>query len=456
MEPRILIIDDEEDFLDSVKRGLKTAGYHDLTTLSNPAQTKEIVCNNPFDLILIDLTMPEISGLELLEHIKSVSPETECIMITAVEEVEMAVRAMRLGAYDYLTKPLSRDKLLIAMDRALERKRLLDLLEIQKQQSRRGFLNPQIFKDIVTVSPVMLRVLREAELHARSNAPVLITGESGTGKELLARAIHQASTRANRPFVAVNMASLSGTLFESEFFGHVRGAFTGADRDREGYLEAAAGGTLLLDEIGDLSLELQGKLLRVLQEKEFVKLGTNRVRKTEVRFIAATNHDLEVAVSRGQFRKDLYYRLKVAWIHIPPLRDRLEDVRPLTEHFLKEMGRGIGRNSIKDETLKILSAYRYPGNVRELKSILQAASNLAPGIPIAPSHLPAEIRKAVNKEPALVVKKPTGEKISTLAEVEKEHILKVYQYTNRNKAQTARILGIGLTTLHRKLKEYGD
>ncbi|MDH7479438.1 MAG: sigma-54 dependent transcriptional regulator, partial [Syntrophomonadaceae bacterium] len=290
----------------------------------------------------------------------------------------------------------------------------------------------------------------------RSNAPVLITGESGTGKELLARAIHQASTRANRPFVAVNMASLSGTLFESEFFGHVRGAFTGADRDREGYLEAAAGGTLLLDEIGDLSLELQGKLLRVLQEREFIKLGTNRVRRTEVRFIAATNRDLEAAVGKGQFRKDLYYRLKVAWIHIPPLRDRMEDVRPLTEHFLKEMGRGVGRSSIKDETLQILLAYRYPGNVRELKSILQAASNLAPGVPIAPSHLPTEVRRAVNKAPVFQIREPAEEKVSTLAEVEKEHIRKVYRHTNRNKAQTARILGIGLTTLHRKLKEYGE
>lgn len=456
VEPCILVVDDEEVFLESIRRGLAMAGYKNITAVSQPARVGEVIRGCSFDVALIDLTMPEISGLEVLEHIKSMSPETECIMVTAVEEVEAAVSAMRLGAYDYLIKPLARDKLLIALDRALERKRLLGLLEIQKRQFEGGFINPQVFRNIVTVSPNMLRVLREAELHARSNAPVLITGESGTGKELLAKAIHQASARAGRQFIAVNMASLTGTLFESEFFGHVKGAFTGADRDREGYLEAAAGGTLFLDEIGDLSLDLQGKLLRVLQENEFVKLGTNKVRKIEVRFVAATNSSLEKMVEKMQFRRDLYYRLKVAWLQIPPLRDRLEDVRPLVEHFLKELGRGAGRNSIKDETLQILSSYRYPGNVRELRSILQAAVNLAQNSPIAPSHLPAEVRKSVIRTPAAETRFNPREGFATLAEVEKDYIRQVYSRTNRNKAQTARILGIGLTTLHRKLKDYGE
>ncbi|NPV90902.1 MAG: sigma-54-dependent Fis family transcriptional regulator [Firmicutes bacterium] len=456
MDPQILLVDDEQIFLESMKRGLMTAGYRDITAIDDPARVYELIPARRFDIALVDLTMPDISGLELVEYIKSASPETECLMVTAVDEVETAVNAMRLGAYDYLIKPLSRDRLLIAIDRALERKRLLDLLEVQKQRSEGEFIDSRAFKDIVTVSPAMLRVLREVELHARSNAPVLITGESGTGKELLAHAIHQASSRADRSFVPVNMASLTGTLFESEFFGHVKGAFTGAERDREGYLEAAAGGTLFLDEIGDLSLDLQGKLLRVLQEKEFVKLGTNRVRRIEVRFVAATNSSLEAMVKKGQFRNDLYYRLKVAWIQIPPLRERLEDVRPLVEHFLKELGRGAGRNSIKDETLQILSAYQYPGNVRELRSILQSAANLAQKSPIAPSHLPSEVRKTSVRTPVAEPRAKSRSEFVTLAEAEREYILQVYKHTRGNKAQTARILGIGLTTLHRKLKEYGE
>lgn len=454
MESRIMLVDDEEDFLDTLKRVLGRAGYRQVVTFSHPLHAWEFVERQAVDVAFIDISMPEISGLELLEHIKLVQPETECIMVSGLEEVELAVNAMRLGAYDYLVKPLSQDKLFISLNRALERKRLLGLIDLQKQQRLEGFLNPDAFKEIVTVSPVMLRLLKEAELHARSDAPVLITGESGTGKELLARAIHRASFRADKPFVAVNMASLSPTLFESEFFGHVRGAFTGADRDREGYLEVAAGGTLFLDEIGDLSLELQGKLLRVLQEKEFARLGTSRSRRLEVRFVAATNTNLEGMVQQGRFRKDLYYRLKVAWLHIPPLRERLEDVRPLTEHFLQELGRGAGRSSIQDEALEMLCCYTYPGNVRELRSILQAAVNLSQGKPITPAHLPPEVRKRSG-----VISFPGRREVDsphrTLAEVERDYILQVYQATSFNKTQTAKILGIGLTTLHRKLKEYG-
>jgi len=459
MESRIMLVDDEEDFLDTLKRVLGRAGYRNVVVFSHPRQAWEFTERQPVDVALIDISMPEISGLELLEHIKSLCPETECIMVSGLEEIELAVSAMRLGAYDYLVKPLSQDKLFISLSRALERKRLLGLIDLQKQQRLEGFANPDAFREIVTVSPVMLRLLKEAELHARSDAPVLITGESGTGKELLARAIHRASFRADKPFVAVNMASISPTLFESEFFGHVRGAFTGADRDREGYLEAAAGGTLFLDEIGDLSLELQGKLLRVLQEKEFARLGTSRVRRLEVRFVAATNTDLGNMVQQGKFRKDLYYRLKVAWLHIPPLRERLEDVRPLVEHFLQELGRGAGRDSIQDEALEMLCSYTYPGNVRELRSILQAAANLSQGGPITPAHLPPEVRKRSGAASKGLAAAGEGRLLAgglrTLAEVEREYILQVYQETNFNKTQTAKILGIGLTTLHRKLREYG-
>ncbi len=453
MDSRILAIDDEMHFLDSIRRGLVTAGYKNIFFLNHPEQVQEFIEKQPIDLAIIDITMPKISGLEVLELIKTYSPETECIMVTAVEEIETAVRAMRLGAYDYLIKPLSREKLLISLDRALERKRLIGLLAFQRNEV--GLQVPPGFQGIVTVSRPLLKVLHEADLHARSDIPVLITGESGTGKELLAQAIHRASNRSGKPFIPVNMAALSPSLFESEFFGHIRGAFTGADRDREGYLEAAAGGTLFLDEIGDLSPDLQGKLLRVLQEKEFVKLGTTRTRKIEVRFVAATNANLEQLVSRGRFRKDLYYRLKVAWLNIPPLRERLDDVPALVEHFLQEFGFGQSSAQIQEEALALLQAYSYPGNVRELRSIIQSAYNLAQGGLISISHLPLEMRKIKAARLAVVAPSEPGEENLSLAEVEKGHILKVYKQTGQNKTQTAKLLDIGLTTLHRKLKEFG-
>ena len=456
MDARILVIDDEPVFLDSIRRGLITAGYKNIYLLQQPAQVPSFLEEQSVDLALIDITMPKISGLDVLEWIKAHNPEIECIMVTAVEEIEMAVKSMRLGAYDYLIKPLSRDKLLIAMDRALERKRLLHLLDLQRREEKGKLRNPEVFKNIVTLSKPFLKVLYEAELHAGSDIPVLITGESGTGKELLAQALHRASLRANQPFIPVNMASLSAALFESEFFGHTRGAFTGAEREREGYLEAAAKGTLFLDEIGDLPAELQGKLLRVLQEKEFVKLGTSRQRKIEVRFVAATNVDLENMVNRGRFRKDLYYRLKVAWLHIPPLRDRLEDIPPLVEHFIREFSTAERPMQISNEALELLCAYRYPGNVRELRSIIQTACNLAQEGVIDRSHLPQEVRKI--QIPHWVEARDQGDIPGgdlSLAAVEKAHILKVYRQTGGNKSQAARLLEIGLTTLHRKLKEYG-
>ncbi len=455
MDSRILVIDDETHFLDSIRRGLVTAGYKNIFFLNHPEQVQEFIEKQPIDLAIIDITMPKISGLEVLELIKTYSPETECIMVTAVEEIETAVRAMRLGAYDYLIKPLSREKLLISLDRALERKRLINLLAFQRNESKAALQVPPGFQGIVTISQPFLKVLHEADLHARSDIPVLITGESGTGKELLAQAIHRASNRSSKPFIPVNMAALSPSLFESEFFGHIRGAFTGADRDREGYLEAAAGGTLFLDEIGDLSPDLQGKLLRVLQEKEFVKLGTTRTRKIEVRFVAATNANLEQLVSRGRFRKDLYYRLKVAWLYIPPLRERLDDVPALVDHFLQEFGSGKSIVRIQEEALALLQAYSYPGNVRELRSIIQSAYNLAQGGPISVAHLPLELRKMKAARLAVAAPCEPGEENLSLAEVEKGHILKVYQQTGQNKTQTAKLLDIGLTTLHRKLKEFG-
>ncbi|MEE4607561.1 MAG: sigma-54 dependent transcriptional regulator, partial [Desulfobacteraceae bacterium] len=310
------------------------------------------------------------------------------------------------------------------------------------------------FRPILTRAPAMRRLLKEAELHAASDVPILITGESGTGKDLLARAIHQASARADKPFTAVNMAAFNPSFFDAEFFGHSRGAFTGAEKERDGYLEFTAGGTLFLDEIGILPLEVQGKLLRVLQDGEFVKLGTNRRRRADVRFIAATNENLERLMAGGRFRKDLFYRLRGGWLHLPPLRQRSEDIPLLTEHFLGTAGPA-GPTAISPAAQALLCRYGFPGNVRELKSIIQSAANLAGGRPIEVRHLPAPLRQA---RPALddCGNQADTETLASLEAVERKHILKVYQATGRNKARTAAVLGIGLNTLRRKLTRYGE
>src|SRR5512137_547693 len=389
MNYSILIIDDEVDFLDSVRRGLLSAGLKNLRLESDPRVVATAVQNGEhFDMALIDITMPWINGIQLLELIKTNSPDTECIMVTAVNEARVAVECLQKGAYDYLTKPISRDELVSTLKRAMERRRLLEIISVGKASTLPQIKHKDAFAPIITQSEKMMRLLREAELHAGSDVPVLITGESGTGKELLARAIHRSSPRASFPFTSINMASLTGSLFDAEFFGHTKGAFTGAEKDRAGYLEHSNRGTLFLDEIGDLPLDFQGKLLRVLQEGEIIKLGTSQVRKIDVRFIAATNADLDKLLAKGQFRKDLYYRLKGAWLRILPLRERREDLPVLINAFLREFRGEIGADVLEEETLEILMNYDYPGNIRELRSIIQAASNLAQKRPIGAKHLP--------------------------------------------------------------------
>jgi DNA-binding NtrC family response regulator len=406
------------------------------------------------DIALIDVTMPGVDGEELLELIKKKSPNTECIMVTAVNEARVAVQCLKKGAYDYLVKPISRDDLVFAINRALERKRLLDILDIGKMKTLPKLTHVEAFKPIVTKSEKVARIMKEAELHAVSNLPVLITGESGTGKELLARAIHTASPRRKFPFTPINMASLTGTLFDAEFFGHTKGAFTGAEKDRVGYVEHTNQGTCFLDEIGNMPVELQGKLLRVMQDGEYIKLGTSKTQKTDVRFIAATNADLEQLISRRMFRKDLYYRLRGAWLHLPPLRERKDDILLLISTFLEEFCGDTGNRGIEEEATSILMNYNYPGNIRELKSILQSAVNLAQGRPISANLLPGHLRKrkAISGREFQSRSSP----ILPLSEVEKGHILKVYEQTGRNKSQTAKLLGIGLNTLRRRLEVYGE
>ena len=454
MNPSILVIDDELDFLDSVRRGLVTSGFRDVRLEANAKKAAALFeMGAAIDLALIDVTMPVMNGVTLLEQIRSTSPDTECIMVTAVNDAKIAVECIKRGAYDYLLKPVSRDDLVLAVNRALERKRLVGLLDIKNRQDASPIDCAEAFRPIITQSVDVLRVLKEAELHAVSNVPVLVTGESGTGKELLARAVHEASPRADHPFTPVNMAALTGNLFESEFFGHTKGAFTGAELDRKGYLETTNGGTLFLDEIGHLPFELQGKLLRIFQEGEFMKLGKSEVKRTDVRFIAATNVNLDPLISKGLFRKDLYYRLKGAWLSLPPLRQRKEDIPLLVTHFVKEFGRPRKDPEIEEQALSLLMDYEYPGNIRELRSIIQSAMNLAKGRGLFFSSLPAHLRKR-QADPT----KGGGTEHTTippLSEIEKVHILRTYEQVQKNKAKTARLLGIGINTLRRKLTSYG-
>jgi len=455
MEPRILIVDDDRDFLEIQKRHLRKNNYRRITLEDDPLKAAErIKTGKQFDLALLDMTMPDLSGLELLDIIKNNSPLTECIIITAVNEARTAVTCLQRGAYDYLLKPVSRQDLALSVHRALEHKRLLDIRDIAKQQTAPRLKNKEAFKAFNTTSNHMLRVLKEAELHAASNVPVLITGDSGTGKELLARAIHQASPRKKHPFTAINMASLNSNLFDAEFFGHAKGAYTGAESNRAGYLEYTDQGTLFLDEIGLLPMEVQGKLLRFIQDGRYIKLGTSADRYADVRFVAATNTDLEKRMRHGRFRKDLFYRIRGGWLHLPPLRERKSDIPLLVRTFLSthyDVEKGTG---MTPEALQILMNYDFPGNVRELKAMVESAVNLSQGLPISPRFLPTTLPK--NKP---VKKEKLSEGVTSmapLAEIEKAHIQRVYRQLNQNKSQTARVLGIGLNTLRRKLASFGE
>jgi len=456
MKDSIIVIDDEQDFLDSVRRGLMSAGFKNIALFSKPGDAAALIREGKvFDVALIDVTMPEINGVELLEIIKNTSPDTECLMVSAMDEARMAVDCLRKGAYDYLTKPISRDVLVSAVRRAQERKRLLAVVAVGNTPQRLEIANKAAFQSLLTRSEKMLRLVKEAELHATSDVPVLITGESGTGKELLARGIHHSSTRAGSPFTSINMASLVGTLFDSEFFGHVKGAFTGADKDHRGFLENTNRGTLFLDEIGDLPLDFQGKLLRVLQDGEYIKIGTSVARRVDIRIIAATNVDLDRLIAKQMFRKDLYYRLKGAWLHIPPLRERKEDVPLLSQAFLDEFRLVYGRPQIDADALMALVSYDFPGNVRELRSMMQSAVNLSQGRTISRRHLPPYVAKSVLPSRSQRIENGQDVPVAALADVEKAHILKAYEKTGRNKVQTAVMLGIGLNTLRRKLDSYG-
>lgn len=454
MENRILVVDDEVDFLQSVRRGLLAAGFNNIFTENDPCQVEAMIeSGQRFDLALIDVSMPGMDGLELLAKAKAADPDIEAIMVTAHNDAAFAVDSLKKGAYDYMLKPVTWEDLIASINRALERKRLLEIVALGKRPAVPHLHHPEAFSNIKTCDPQIKRILKEAELHAGSNVPVLITGESGTGKGLLAAAIHRASTCSEYPFTPINMASLPSELFEAEFYGHTAGAFTGAKQSRIGYVEQTNGGTLFLDEIGTLPLEMQGKLLRVLQEGEFMRLGSSRTQTADLRIITATNADLDDLLNEGRFRKDLYYRLKGAWLHLPPLCQRPDDIPLLSNYFLSELKASGDMSPIAADALESLQRYDYPGNIRELKSILLTAANLAQGQAITVRHLPTEVRKSVLDN--VKAAKPGMQGVISLAKWEQHYILKIYNQADRNKALAAKFLKIGVNTLRRKLQSYG-
>ena len=442
MDYKIIIVDDDPDFLESIQRGLTISGFKNTSAYLDSLEAADLIeKGKDVDIALIDITMPGMSGVELLDLIKTTQPHIECIVLTAVDDVRTAVKCLKLGAYDYLVKPISRDDLEVSINRAVEKKRLIDIVNISKRTTLSDLTNPEAFESIITGNLTVQRILREAELHAKSSLPILITGGSGTGKELLAKAIHRASRRAKFRFVPINMAAITSSLFDAEFFGHKKGAFTGADYERQGYLEYADKGTLFLDEIGMMEMEVQGRLLRFLQEGEFIPLGSNKIRKVDVRIISATNVDLDKKVEKGSFRKDLYYRLKGGWLHLPELKERKEDIPLLINKFIEVYCESSGQEkdtacSIEDDAMSYLMSHDYPGNIRELRSIVNSALNLTEGRLISTAVLPKSVRTA--KKISSVDKDSTFEPFASLELMEKNHILKVYNQTGPKQIKNRR------------------
>ncbi|MBN2283613.1 MAG: sigma-54-dependent Fis family transcriptional regulator [Deltaproteobacteria bacterium] len=448
----VLVVDDDVGLLLSMKAALISAGMPEPALISDSRRVMDFVRNNSFHLILLDLVMPNLGGMDLLKEIKEEFPSIECIIVTAVDDVASAVQAMKYGAYDYLVKPIDSEKLIIVVNRALERHNLKNKLALFERNPRfKDLKHPEAFSHMIAADPSMAMVFHQVEVAAPTDYNIVITGESGTGKEMIARIIHSLSNRSDGPFVAVNMASFSKTLFEDDFFGHEKGAYTGAVSDKKGFFEAARGGTLFLDEITELDPSLQGKMLRVIQERELYRLGSTKVRNVDIRIISATNKDILDEIQNERFREDLFYRLNMFHIKIPPLREREDDLRPLAEHFMKIHANKNSKTilSIEPELIHCLMAHPLPGNVRELENIIakavlmETSSTLTPA---AVSDLLSSYTPPLRR----------AEDIMTLAELEKIHIRHALEKTHGNRTQAAKILGIGLRTLQRKLKEWQE
>ena len=440
---RVLVVDDEEGIRTFVAAVLEGEGYK-VTLAADGREAADLLERESFHLMITDLKMPRLDGMGLLRLVSASQPEMEVVVLTAHGTLQSAVEAMKLGAFDYLTKPLSGpDELRVVAARALERRALRDT-------GQRLAAHHEELGGMVAEDPVMRDVVAQVRKVARTDATVLLLGESGTGKEVAARAIHGLSTRADGPFVAVNCAVLSEHLIESEMFGHEKGAFTGATETRRGRFELADGGTLFLDEVAELRPGLQAKLLRVLEERSFERVGGSRVIEVDIRLVAATNRDLTAELAGGRLREDLYHRLAVFPIRLPPLRERPGDVLPLAAHLLGRIARQIKTGQLfLDETARAaLFAHRWPGNVRELANVLERAAILAEGPVITGALLNLGSAPAPAPVPAPAFQ-------GTLRDLEREAIRQALAATGGHRKKTAERLGIGLRTLYEKLKEYG-
>jgi two-component system response regulator AtoC len=439
---KILVVDDEAIIRDSLRDWLNDAGHYVLTAENGP-QALEIIQKEKPAVAIADLVMPGMDGIELMRRTKELAAETAFIIITAYGSIPTAVAAVREGAYDYIEKPFSPERVELLIEKLSERQRLVEenIALRQKLEERYSFEN------IVTKSPKMKQIIELIKVVAKSNTTVLITGESGTGKELVARAIHSQSRRRDRPFVPVSCAALPESLLGSELFGHEKGAFTGAHIQRKGKIEFANRGTLFLDEIGEMSANIQVHLLRVLEEKEFARVGGNELVRADVRIISATNKDLKKAIASGQFREDLYYRLNVVNIELPPLRERKEDILLLSRHFLKRFALENQKelSGFSREVSDFLLKYQWPGNVRELENTIERAVILAKGRYI-------DIDSLVQRASALGTSATAG---ISLKDIEKNHIAGILNQTSGNYTEAARVLGISRATLYHKVKTYG-
>ncbi|MGA9363455.1 MAG: sigma-54 dependent transcriptional regulator [Bacteroidota bacterium] len=444
---RILIVDDEETFRYMLTSLIEAEGYT-ANAAADGVQGINSVQAKAFDVALLDVKMPKVDGVEVLKFIKEYSPDTEAIMVTAVGDVRLAVECMKLGAYDYITKPFSTEELLGTIDRALERKRLLrENILMKKELSR--FVGSS---EIIGKSAVFQKVLEVAARVAPTESTILIQGASGTGKELVANFIFKNSSRAANPFVALNCASIPDSLIESELFGHEKGAFTDAKAMKQGLVEIANGGTLFLDEVGDISLMVQPKLLRFVQTGEFRRVGGNKVLKSDVRIISATNKDLSQEVRTGRFREDLLYRLNVITIEIPPLQTRLEDIPLLVDWFLKNKLKTKTQVQINPKALEVLMKYDWPGNVRELENVIERAAILCGDNMIQPHDLSLPL-KATMLSSSLKDEDVLGGPIP-MREIERLHIQGVLKNSEGSKSKTAKILGISLKTLYNKINQF--
>lgn len=445
MTPRILVIDDEERMCWALERALSHEGYQ-VVTATRGLQGIDLAQETEPSMVILDLKMPDIDGIEVLKEIKKINPSIPVIMITAHGTIDNAIEAMKIGATDYITKPFKLEELKVHVKQALH---------LSNLENQVNFLSQELGKKygkIVGQSDAMKEVALLIRQVAKTGATVLITGESGTGKEVAAVEIHKASNRADKPFVAVNCAALPEQLLESELFGHEKGAFTGATSKKKGRFEIADKGTIFLDEIGEMPINMQAKLLRVLQERCFERVGGTETIHVDVRVIATTNIDLATAISNGTFREDLYYRLNVMRISMPPLRSRKEDIPLLVNHFLEKLDPSRSKK-ISSVAMKILTRYNWPGNIRELQNAIERALIVCQGTEIQPVHFPKELLNSLEETTTPVINLTEGG--FSLEELEKHLIIKALEKHNYNQTKVAKYLGISRPTLLYRLKKYG-